>query len=249
MRQVSQLRFAADRVKPRKTRSPRHPGRMAEDPFVHTASAKRGATRIAASVFMTFLRMKRSSRPLFVRMLLADNNSRDASRYRALLHNRCRSFKNVIRLCCGSRLQTRVSDKMKKLFKMTMNCCVTGSETDNDKSSEMLANEISAKRCRNCLGHSRPVSRKTVLLMLKPELLEQAMTGTLSFCSTPDCPVVYFENRRPHSFTIDHLRVTLGGKATNDPIALCYCFGFDESHIRDEISRTGSTMFLRGSQG
>jgi hypothetical protein len=80
-----------------------------------------------------------------------------------------------------------------------------------------------------------------VLLMLKPELLEHAMTGTYSFCSTPDCPVVYFENRRPHSFTIDHLRVTLGGKATNDPIALCYGFGFDESHIRDEISRTGST--------
>jgi hypothetical protein len=29
---------------------------------------------------------------------------------------------------------------------MTMNCCATGSETDDDKSSEMLANEISAER-------------------------------------------------------------------------------------------------------
>jgi hypothetical protein len=26
-----------------------------------------------------------------------------------------------------------------------------------------------------------------------------------------------------------------------DPIPLCYCFGFDESHIRDEIARTGNT--------
>ena len=28
---------------------------------------------------------------------------------------------------------------------------------------------------------------------------------------------------------------------TSDPIPLCYCFGFDESHLREEISKTGST--------
>ena len=77
--------------------------------------------------------------------------------------------------------------------------------------------------------------------MLKPELLEQALTGTYSFCSKADCPVVYFEEQSQRSFTVDDLRVTVGDKATEDPIPLCYCFGFDESHIRNELARTGRT--------
>ena len=119
-------------------------------------------------------------------------------------------------------------------------CCPTDSATD-EQESETVANEISDQRCRNCEGQSRPVSRKTVLLMLKPHLLEQAMTGKYSFCSARDCPVVYFEEQNKNSFSIDDLRVTVGVKATEDPIPLCYCFGFDESHIRDEISGTGVT--------
>jgi len=85
-----------------------------------------------------------------------------------------------------------------------------------------------------------------VLLMLKPELLEQAVTGTYSFCSARDCPVVYFEEHGSHQFTIDDLRVRVGLKAKEDPIPLCYCFGFDESHIRDEISRTGNSTIPEG---
>lgn len=77
--------------------------------------------------------------------------------------------------------------------------------------------------------------------MLKADLLEQAMTGTYGFCSARDCPVVYFEEQGSHRFTTDDLRVSVGVKASQDPIPLCYCFGFDESHIRDEISRTGTT--------
>ena len=77
--------------------------------------------------------------------------------------------------------------------------------------------------------------------MLKPHLLEQAMTGTYSFCSSRDCPVVYFEEHGSHRFTTDDLRVTVGVKASVDPVPLCYCFGFDERHIRDEIAKTGAT--------
>jgi len=78
--------------------------------------------------------------------------------------------------------------------------------------------------------------------MLKPELLEQAMTGRYTFCSARDCPVVYVEEQGSHQFTIDDLRVRVGLKAKENPIPLCYCFGFDESHIRDEISRTGNSF-------
>ena len=129
-----------------------------------------------------------------------------------------------------------------------MNCCATdasiaesGSEVGEAVSGSREGREPVTQLCANCGGQSRPVSRKTVLLMLKPELLEQAMTGTYSFCSARDCPVVYFEEQGRHRFTTDDLRVPVGVKASQDPIPLCYCFGFDESHIRDEISRTGTT--------
>lgn len=124
---------------------------------------------------------------------------------------------------------------------MSMNCCPTESATDDEENTERVANEVSLQRCRDCGTQSRPVSRKTVLLMLKPHLLEQAMRGTYCFCATANCPVVYFEEQCNQRFTADDLRVPVGVKASESPIPLCYCFGFDESHIRDEIALTGTT--------
>ncbi len=119
------------------------------------------------------------------------------------------------------------------------NCCPT--ETAPDDAHTTQTHETVVTRCQDCAGQSRPVSQKNVLLMLKPELLEQAMTGTYSFCSKPDCPIVYFDEKNKQRFTIDDLRVSVGVKTRVDPIPLCYCFGFDESHVRDEIIQTGNT--------
>jgi len=127
-----------------------------------------------------------------------------------------------------------------------MNCCVTdeGGEPTASKPDEATctADELhDTDRCSSCSGQGRPVSRKTVLLMLKPELLERAMHGSYSFCSARDCSIVYFEDKGGHQFTVDDLRIRVGLKVTDDPIPLCYCFGFDDKHIRDEIEQTGST--------
>ena len=127
-----------------------------------------------------------------------------------------------------------------------MNCCVTdesGGKTapTSDEATNASDEFHNTDRCSSCNGQGRPVSRKTVLLMLKPELLEQAMHGNYSFCSERDCSIVYFEDKGGHRFTVDDLRIRVGVKVTEDPIPLCYCFGFDEKHIRDEIDRFGST--------
>lgn len=124
---------------------------------------------------------------------------------------------------------------------MITTCCPTEPANDEREKLETFATEISNQRCTDCEGQGRPVSRKTVLLMVKPHLLEEAMTGTYRFCSTSSCPVVYFEEQDGHIFTSDDLRVTVGVKASSDPVPLCYCFGFDESHVRDEVARTGHT--------
>ena len=127
-----------------------------------------------------------------------------------------------------------------------MNCCAQNADPGDTSAVAVEAVTIDGEgseiqRCRDCKGQSRPVLRRTVLLMLKPELLEHAMTGAYRFCSARDCAVVYFEEHGSHQFTVDDLRIRVGVKVKHDPIPLCYCFGFNESHIRDEISRAGDS--------
>ena len=95
--------------------------------------------------------------------------------------------------------------------------------------------------CVNCGGQSGLVSRKTVLSMIKPEFVETALHGSYRFCHARECPIVYFEEQGSRVFTVEDLRITVGVKASTDPIPVCYCFGFDESHLREEIAQTGST--------
>jgi len=112
---------------------------------------------------------------------------------------------------------------------------------DSTKTPETTADASGREDCGRCATKGSPVSRKTVLLMLKSQLLEQASTGKYRFCATRDCSIVYFEEDGNRFFTQDDLRVRVGVKSSSDPIPLCYCFGFDESHLRDEISQTRST--------
>jgi hypothetical protein len=120
-----------------------------------------------------------------------------------------------------------------------MKCCVTEASGKTCETPEAVTNETD--RCENCRAQSRPVSRKTVLLMVKPHLLEEALSGTYSFCPARDCPIVYFEEHGTKVFTQDDLRVIVGVKASTGPIPVCYCFGFDESDLREEIAHGRST--------
>src|SRR2546423_15695264 len=127
-----------------------------------------------------------------------------------------------------------------------MSCCITDDRvgaTRSEAEAVCTGDELSETgRCGSCKSKSRPVFRKTVLLMLKPELLERAMRGSYGFCSARDCSTVYFEDESGEQFTVNDLRIRVGLKVKNDPIPLCYCFGFDESQLRGEIARTGSKI-------
>jgi hypothetical protein len=75
--------------------------------------------------------------------------------------------------------------------------------------------------------------------MLKPSLLDRVNEGNWRFCPSADCSVVYSAEGGDVVFTTDDLRVRVGSKEHEDPIPLCYCFGFDEADVREEIARTG----------
>lgn len=97
----------------------------------------------------------------------------------------------------------------------------------------------SRRACVSCGGGSLPVTRKTVMLMLRAERFDAVADGEYRFCADPECRVVYFTEGEGASFTTDDLRVRVGLKEKADPIPLCYCFGFDEADARGEISNTG----------
>jgi hypothetical protein len=113
-----------------------------------------------------------------------------------------------------------------------MNCC--------EESSKVKARLDGAHRgCQSCDGPSRPVTLRTMLLMLKPEFFDQVGENQYRFCASPECPVVYFSRAR--SFSTGDLRVRVGLKEKGGPIPLCYCFGFSEEAAREEIQSKGHT--------
>jgi len=113
-----------------------------------------------------------------------------------------------------------------------MNCC--------EESSTVELHAADA-HCgwQSCGGPGRPVTLRTMLLMLKPALFDRVGESQYRFCASPDCPVVYFSRER--SFTTGDLRVCVGLKQKDGPIPLCYCFGFSEDAVREEIATQGHT--------
>src|SRR5215203_2265013 len=127
-------------------------------------------------------------------------------------------------------------------------CCSTKTQvTVGAKDAEAVAvdpdNTPAAEDgpCVSCKGPSRPVTRKTVLLMLKPRCFDFMGDDEYRFCADPECRVVYFAEGGGARFTTDDVRVRVGLKVVEDPLPLCYCFGFDEADVREQIMSTGQT--------
>ncbi len=129
----------------------------------------------------------------------------------------------------------------------TTDCCLNKTPVNVEESLTIDPENAPAPQddprrgCPSCGGASRPVTLKTVLLMLKPDVLDRANDAEYRFCSAADCRVVYFTEKSNQIFTTDDLRVRIGLKERDGEIPLCYCFGFDESDAREEIMSTGRT--------
>jgi hypothetical protein len=127
-----------------------------------------------------------------------------------------------------------------------MDCCLSQIKDDGPTSGAKVAGASESgdgfrQDCRSRGCASRSVTRKTMLLMLKPEHFDRIGAGPYRFCTDPECRVVYFPEGEGGTFTTDDLRVRVGLKEKQDPIPLCYCFGFNEADAGEEIARTGQT--------
>jgi hypothetical protein len=77
--------------------------------------------------------------------------------------------------------------------------------------------------------------------MVQPDFLELVSKTGFLFCRTRDCGTVYFHADGETLKKID-LRVRVGLKETLDPVPVCYCFGFTERMLLEEIQASGHTM-------
>ncbi len=93
--------------------------------------------------------------------------------------------------------------------------------------------------CPECGKTGKPVSVVTLENLLKDT--SRIQSGPYWFCSEPDCPVVYFSAGQQNRFHKSDLKVRVGIKEKEDPMPLCYCFGWDRKRIWDEIRATGKS--------
>jgi hypothetical protein len=88
---------------------------------------------------------------------------------------------------------------------------------------------------------AKPVGRKTVDSLVTREARAALTPQPYYFCDAADCDTVYVSSLGDHLIPKDQLTVRVGVKETEDPIPLCYCFGYDHQAVRDDIRRHGDT--------
>ena len=88
---------------------------------------------------------------------------------------------------------------------------------------------------------TKPVGRQTIESLVQPAIKAQLTPQPYYFCDAPDCDTVYVSALGDHLITKDQLTVRVGIKETDDPIPLCYCFGYDRKDVQDDIRQRGDT--------
>lgn len=116
-----------------------------------------------------------------------------------------------------------------------MSDCCSASSPTAPATTQSVKPRLSCPRC----GQSGQfVPTQTLKHQVKPEHLETVEIGVFNFCRTATCDTVYFSERGT-VLTKTDVRQRIGLKETEDPIPICYCFGFTDKMVRDEIHATG----------
>lgn len=118
------------------------------------------------------------------------------------------------------------------------NCC--SMERSGESCATVLGDTNALTRCIGCGAEGRPVERQTILHHVKHEHLARVNGEAYRFCPDPNCAVVYFGESGTR-FTVDEVRELVSAKTTGDTRPICYCFGFTEGDVREEITRDGTT--------
>lgn len=94
--------------------------------------------------------------------------------------------------------------------------------------------------CRECGNEGKSIKTITLKSLVKKPRLESIKNPDgFYFCETPDCEAVYFNNEQGIYLNKADVRVRVGIKETDDPVPVCYCFGWTRKKILDQIEQKG----------
>ncbi len=112
----------------------------------------------------------------------------------------------------------------------------------SDKSCEAKPEAVASDVCERCGETGLSVDPITLKALFTPDALRRGVPVSSRFCSTEDCPVVYFDNAASRTFTEDDLIVRVHAKHPHDEdVPVCYCFEHSPGTIRSEIGQKGSS--------
>lgn len=114
-----------------------------------------------------------------------------------------------------------------------MDCC---SSIKKDKETTSKPNV-----CPVCQNASSTVSIKTVKHWLKASFIPEAPEENFYFCSSSDCPVVYFSEGGTR-YKREDVRAV---KDKEGLVPVCYCFGVTGEMIKREIAEKGKSGFSK----
>ena len=114
-------------------------------------------------------------------------------------------------------------------------CCSVG---DGSKAPAVMACPVNGAR-------SKQVDMLTVKSLVRQ--LPLGMPDTqYYFCEAPGCDAVYFPlDTQAPLFRREDLVVRVAAKEIEDPLLMCYCFGFTRQDICDEIRSTGKSTVAK----
>ena len=112
-----------------------------------------------------------------------------------------------------------------------MDCCCSGVQ---------MTKENPQNACHDCGEVGRIVARQTVVHHVKSEKLDCVKSDEYKFCPSENCLTVYYSTSG-EVFTVADVREPVTSKSSGDNRPLCYCFGFTEGFIRQEIEQTGKS--------
>ncbi len=94
--------------------------------------------------------------------------------------------------------------------------------------------------CPRCGQVGRVVGDETILAILKPGHADGLLAVERRFCRTPSCAVLYYgaDGRIVEKGAAS---VRVGVKETEDPVPLCYCFGFSRADVRRDVAERGDS--------
>jgi len=88
--------------------------------------------------------------------------------------------------------------------------------------------------CRICGETGMRVLQVTIATHIDAQYWKHLSDG-YRFCFSPECPVIYFNNRLNKYFVKDEVKTRFGPKEKEPPRPLCYCLQVTEEQIIEEI--------------